>query len=115
MTMPAAVELNDLCRELLELRKAGDVVYVHCANGRGRSASVVATCLVLSGVCADVDAAFDLFRKRRPQCHIKIVQKRVLEEAILLPGGGELELAVASSSGKSDGAAAGTSNQLLMV
>ena len=40
-------------------------VLIHCARGRGRSATAMAAVLVKRGLAADVDEAYALMKKRR--------------------------------------------------
>jgi hypothetical protein len=50
-------------------------VYVHCALGHGRSASVVAAYLVASGQARDVEEAEAFLRERRPQVKLTPAQR----------------------------------------
>ena len=50
-------------------------VYVHCALGHGRSASVVAAYLLASGTVGSVDQAEAWLRKIRPQVKLTGAQK----------------------------------------
>jgi protein-tyrosine phosphatase len=54
-------------------------VYVHCANGRGRSALVVAAVLLARGLAGDVEQALALVRKARPNIDLSKSQRRLLE------------------------------------
>ena len=59
-------------------------VYVHCANGRGRSACVVAMVLVLRGLATDIESAWAMIRQERPQCNIGSSQRAILMAAMQL-------------------------------
>src|SRR5262249_22991727 len=58
------------------------IVYVHCAQGFGRSALVVAGVLVERGLARDADEALVLLRKARPGVHLRPVQRRMLDRLI---------------------------------
>lgn len=57
----------------------GDV-YVHCANGHGRSASLAAMVMVLRGEADSWREAFRLMRLSRPLVHIQPPQEAILDE-----------------------------------
>ncbi len=76
-----------LCREVaaaIEALRAHGPLLVCCALGYSRSASAVAAWLVLSGRCADIDAAEALIRQARPGVVLHPAHRRVLEH--LHPG-----------------------------
>ena len=50
-------------------------VFVHCANGHGRSAAFAAALLVRKGAAADVDGAMALVRNARPACRLTPAQR----------------------------------------
>ncbi len=56
-------------------------VYVHCANGRGRSAAVVAAVLVARGIAADARQALALLRRCQPKINLSSEQSKLLERA----------------------------------
>ena len=56
-------------------------VYVHCANGRGRSAAVVAGVLMARGLADDADGAIALLKKARPGVNLSKAQRRLLARA----------------------------------
>ena len=78
---------SERCREaasaIQALREHGPML-VCCALGYSRSASVVAAWLVLSGRCANVDAAEALIRRARPGVVLYPAHRRLLEQ--LPPG-----------------------------
>ena len=76
-----------LCREAaatIEALRVHGPLMVCCALGYSRSASAVAAWLVLSGRCADIDAAEALIRQARPGVVLYPAHRRVLER--LHPG-----------------------------
>jgi protein-tyrosine phosphatase len=54
-------------------------VYVHCAQGHGRSAMVVAAVLLIRGLAADLRQAEAMVRRARPGIGMKKVQRRLLQ------------------------------------
>ena len=56
----------------------GVPVYVHCANGRGRSACVVALLLVMRGLAPDLVTAWRNIKASRPQCNVHKPQMDML-------------------------------------
>jgi len=62
-------------------RILGDV-YIFCANGRGRSATLAAVVLVMRGECATLDLALAKIKEARPQVHIQAHQRKAAEDAI---------------------------------
>jgi len=57
----------------------GNVVYVHCRNGHGRSPTMVAAYFIRYEKMS-VDEAIDFIAKKRPEIHLEEVQKMALEE-----------------------------------
>lgn len=57
-------------------------VYVHCAAGHGRSATLVAAYLLATGRAASVEAAIAMLKARRPGVHINACQRASLERFI---------------------------------
>src|SRR5438046_497691 len=50
-------------------------VYIHCAQGHGRSAIVVAAVLIAKGLASDVESAERLIRERRPSVKLNRRQR----------------------------------------
>jgi len=59
----------------------GDV-YIFCANGRGRSASLAGVVLVMRGDCATFDEALERIRRVRPQVHVEAHQRLAAQQAV---------------------------------
>jgi protein-tyrosine phosphatase len=57
----------------------GGTVYIHCAQGRGRSAAVAAAVLIARGVAADVEEAEWLIAKARPVVKLNAAQRAWVE------------------------------------
>jgi protein-tyrosine phosphatase len=58
---------------------SAEPVYVHCAQGHGRSAVVVAAVLLARGLARDAAEAETLLRTARPGVRLKASQRRLLE------------------------------------
>jgi hypothetical protein len=59
-----------------------DVVFVHCANGHGRSATFAAAVLIARGLAADVKSAVKLVRAARPPARPSRVQLAALRKLV---------------------------------
>lgn len=70
-------------RKLLDELRGKDKVYLHCASGHGRSATVAAALLIARGIAAGVDEAEAQLRQRRPGIRLNAAQKRLLREDVL--------------------------------
>jgi protein-tyrosine phosphatase len=75
-------ELHEVIRWVNGFRALGPV-YVHCALGHGRSATVVVGYLVLNGECTDWEVAEERLRALRPGVKIKPGQRAALERLML--------------------------------
>lgn len=53
-------------------------VYIHCASGHGRSATVAAAVLMVRGLAADAKAAENLMKRVRPGIRLSLGQRRLL-------------------------------------
>lgn len=76
-TAPIAVELQEIVSRIAE--HAGPAL-VHCANGHGRSALVVAATLIQKGLAKDAADAIRQVKAARPAVRLNHDQKRALEE-----------------------------------
>jgi protein-tyrosine phosphatase len=63
---------------LQRLAREQRVMYIHCAQGRGRSAAVAAALLIRKGLAADVDEAERMLRAARPSIRISPAQRRLV-------------------------------------
>jgi protein-tyrosine phosphatase len=78
-TAPNAAALRAVVQRIDEHR--GNV-YIHCASGHGRAATVAAALLLARGLAADVRQAEALLRSVRPGVRLKRVQRAVLERVL---------------------------------
>ena len=76
-SFPPADQMLRLAREACSWEGP---VLVHCANGHGRSASLVALIMVLKGDAETCEEAFRTMRASRPKVHIVEAQARVLRQ-----------------------------------
>ncbi|MCU0535121.1 MAG: hypothetical protein MUD14_14635 [Hydrococcus sp. Prado102] len=79
-TLDASVPSDEQFFEIVEKICAwqGDV-YLHCALGRGRSATVAAGILLAKGIVDDVDRAKILLQNIRPGVDFSVSQRQLLE------------------------------------
>lgn len=57
----------------------GNIVYVHCKNGHGRSPTMLAAYFIrYKGM--GVDEAIELLKSKRPEVHIEDLQKKALDK-----------------------------------
>jgi protein-tyrosine phosphatase len=82
-TPPDARRLRALADEL-----AGDPgpIYVHCAAGHARSATLAAAILIARGLARDADDAERIMRERRPGIRINPRQRRMLNDSFTSTG-----------------------------
>ncbi len=78
-TPPSLEDLKEASAWIEEKRKLGPV-YVHCAYGHGRSATIVAAWLLTYGHCQSVKEAEDLMKEKRPKVRLNSWHKKALEE-----------------------------------
>ncbi len=78
-TAPNADALRAVVRRVDEHRGG---VYIHCASGHGRAATVAAALLLARGLAADVRQAESLLRRVRPGIRLKRVQRALLERVL---------------------------------
>uniref|UniRef100_A0A7R9VGJ5 Tyrosine specific protein phosphatases domain-containing protein n=1 Tax=Chlamydomonas euryale TaxID=1486919 RepID=A0A7R9VGJ5_9CHLO len=77
---PTLQQLDDAVDFCLQESARGNHVYVHCAHGHGRSATVMAAALIKSGKWRDVDDAVARMQAVRPRVHLNTCQLRILRE-----------------------------------
>jgi protein-tyrosine phosphatase len=61
---------------LARVHAESGTLYIHCAQGRGRSAALAAALLIARGVAADVNEAEAVLRKARPVVRLNGDQRR---------------------------------------
>lgn len=82
-TMPPVADVERAVLQVLRLIENGKrsgakpVVYVHCANGHGRSAIFIAACLMLLGEVQSPIDALQMFQKSRPAAGWNKEQEKV--------------------------------------
>lgn len=75
-TSPDDVEVQAIVDRIV--RHSGPVV-VHCANGHGRSATVISCALLAKGLARDVADAINQVRSARPRARLNVDQRRAVE------------------------------------
>jgi protein-tyrosine phosphatase len=78
-TLDAAAPDEAGLGRLLGRLVGADGVYVHCASGHGRSATVAAALLIARGLAASVPAAEARLRAARPSVRLSGAQRALLE------------------------------------
>jgi protein-tyrosine phosphatase len=79
-TLDASVPSMEAFQAVVQkIAESPKVVYVHCALGHGRSATVVAAVLMARGFASTVDEAIRMVRERRPGIDINGRQKTCLD------------------------------------
>lgn len=73
-------------RELLRRLRDEDGVYVHCASGHGRSATLAIALLLDRGPAARVEDVEAQLRQRRPGIRLSAAQRELLRRALLQAG-----------------------------
>jgi hypothetical protein len=74
-SIPKVSDLNKMFSGL-----KGESLFIHCAQGHGRTGLVAAAYLVFSGKVADVDEAISLLQRVRPRLRLSIEQKAFLKK-----------------------------------
>lgn len=77
-TAPTDAQLRAAVEWIGQKRKEGPV-YVHCALGHGRSACIVAACLIAAGKCSNVAEAESHIRSIRPGVRLHHCQRNAVE------------------------------------
>lgn len=67
-----------------ELADSEDAVYIHCAEGHGRAAMIVALVLVARGAASDAESALSHIKTIRPKTNLRPHQRAALERWIRL-------------------------------
>jgi protein-tyrosine phosphatase len=84
-TLDAAAPDESAFRAALDrVSGAAGPVYLHCAQGHGRSALLAAAVLLRRGIASDVRDAERILRRARPGVRLKPAQRRLLRK--LFPG-----------------------------
>jgi protein-tyrosine phosphatase len=76
----SAMELRHLQELVNVIVACRGGVYVHCALGHGRSATVVGAVLLAKGVAGDAEEAVALMREARPKVRLNKHQRRLLDK-----------------------------------
>jgi protein-tyrosine phosphatase len=77
----SAPPLSELLAFVRTIAAHDGVVYVHCAQGHGRSALAMACVLMARGIAPDPNAALAIIRKVRPRIRLSRGQMQRLREA----------------------------------
>ncbi len=78
-TLDASVPVDGQFVELVEtVNRIDGSTYVHCAQGHGRSGTLVAALLLARGAAKSVDEAVATVRKARPGVRLNAQQKALL-------------------------------------
>jgi hypothetical protein len=79
-TSPTVDQLSAGARWITEQRDAGKTVYIHCAFGHGRSATILAAYLIYAGKAESPDEAISLLKKQRPGVKLSKNQWAILRQ-----------------------------------
>jgi protein-tyrosine phosphatase len=63
----------------LKENEDGQPIYIHCAHGHGRSATVMCAAFIASGKANDIDGALAIMRKARPRVRLNKKQRAVVQ------------------------------------
>jgi hypothetical protein len=75
---PMEHQFQDTVQWIARHREQGHTILVHCAQGHGRSSTIVAAGLCRLGLAAEVDEAIAQIRKYRPAAHPSGDQEQAL-------------------------------------
>jgi len=78
----AAPNKKVMANLLNTLKDKNENIYIHCAQGHGRSATIVAAILVLKDVAGTLAEAEQLIKSKRPKVHINKAQAKAAEMVI---------------------------------
>jgi hypothetical protein len=67
-----------------QLSQTPGVLYLHCAQGHGRSATLAAGLLIHEGLAQDIPSALQLLKQSRPRVRLNRHQRRALKEALAI-------------------------------
>jgi hypothetical protein len=92
--LDASVPTDGELRELLDrIGRSPEPVYVHCAEGHGRTGLVAAALLVRKGLAKDAEEALAELRGIRPGVGLRPAQRALLERVCRDGGGGDGRIA----------------------
>ena len=75
----SAPETEALVALIDEIREFSGEIYIHCAEGHGRTALVAASLLLIRGEVGNVEEAVHRVLEQRPGAHMNRVQRQALE------------------------------------
>lgn len=81
-TAPSVADLRRLADWIHETKQLGSI-YVHCAQGYGRTGAVLVAYLILYDQAKSVDDALVTLRRARSQVRLNRGQRRILDQFIL--------------------------------
>jgi protein-tyrosine phosphatase len=84
-SVPDERSFRDLVRRVAECGE-GRHVYIHCAQGYGRAATVAAAVLIVKGLAADVGEAERILKQARPGVRLGRRQRQMVERVTRVPG-----------------------------
>jgi len=73
-------DLESFKKLIDEIERSGNGTYIHCAQGHGRSATVMAGILIKKGLVSNPEEAEEYIKLRRPGIRINKTQKKLLAE-----------------------------------
>ena len=83
--IPPLDEFISVAQQVAEfIRHERGVVYIHCANGHGRSAALVAAVLLLLGYSKTTSEVQSFLQTRRPSVKLHGIQRQLIEQFISL-------------------------------